>query len=222
MRQNKQAQSGNVFLIILIGVVLFAALAMTISRSMRSESTAALSGREAALAAADILSYAQKLERSVSRLRRKGVSENEISFNNNFVSGYAHGQPDSHKIFSPAGGLVTWQSPAPGVNDASPWHFTGSTCIPDIGTGSAGCGSDGTSNEELIAVLPNVNQTQCEKINDQLDISGIPPDSGGGYSSAKFTGGFSDDTEIVLGDSYNAACFSRAGANHFYAVLLAR
>ena len=51
----KTGESGNAFLIVMLGIALFAALAFTVSRSMRSDNTSRLSQREAVLAAADIL-----------------------------------------------------------------------------------------------------------------------------------------------------------------------
>lgn len=227
MPRNKTsiAESGNVFLIILVAVVLFAALAFTISRGFRSSTTTTMSDREIALAATDIITYAQQVSRGVDRLRRKGVSENDISFDQSDVSGYTHSspQPDSNKVFNPSGAGVTWKSPQAGANDGSSWVFTGATCIGDMGTGATGCDSDTDSNEELIAVLPNVIDDLCTEINDRLSISSIPADTGGGASSTKFTGSFADGTEIILaGGPYNEACFSRGGNNYFYSVLLVR
>jgi len=219
------SESGNVFLFILLGIVLFAALAFTISRSMRSETTTMLSGREAVLAAAEILDYAGKLQRGINRMRRKSISENDISFSNPQVAGYAHSpvQPDSNKIFSKSGGHVLWQSPVSGVNNGSDWVFTGATCINGIGTGPAGCDTDSDiSNEELLAVLPNLDQSVCEEINDRLNISSIPADTGGDYSSTKFTGTFADGTKITLATTYDSACYSNSGDYHFYTVLITR
>ncbi|MCF8495547.1 MAG: hypothetical protein K9G62_02640 [Alphaproteobacteria bacterium] len=217
-------QSGNVFLFILIGVVLFAALGITVSRGLRSNTTTEMSNREALLAAADILDYAQRLSRAVERLRRKNVSENDISFDNPAVPGYAHtpAQPDAHQVFLVAGGAMGWQAPAPRVNDGSPWFFTGSTCIAGVGTGAAGCSTDSISNEELLAILFNLKQNVCEKINDKLGISGIPTDSGDGFSSAQFTGAFEDDTIVNPGSVYESACISQGGNYYFYHVLIAR
>lgn len=221
----RRGEKGNVFLIILIAVALFAALAFTVSRGFRSTTTTTLSAREVALAASDVITYSQQLERGVNKLRRNGVSESDISFDQTYVSGYAHTspQPDSHKIFSSTGAGVTWKAPVSGANDTSAWVFTGDTCIGDMGTGAAGCKSDGLPNEELLAVLPNVDSALCSEINSRLDISGIPADSGDGASTTQFKGSFADGNEIVLaGGPYSAACFSRGGAHYFYAVLLAR
>ncbi|MGB4057872.1 MAG: hypothetical protein WBK77_07290, partial [Alphaproteobacteria bacterium] len=205
-------------------VALFGALAFVISRGMRSETTTGMSERQAELAAVDIISYGQRLERAVGMLQRNGTSENDISFDNPIVSGYIHtpAQPDTHNIFHSAGGKVNWQSPASNVNDGSPWHFTGRSCITGLGTGGAGCGLDSVSNEELIAVLPNIKASVCQTIDKKLGIAAIPANSGGAYSATKFTGAFTDGSEITLPTAYNAACYSQGGAYHFYYALLSR
>lgn len=83
-------QSGNVFIIILMGIVLFAVLSYTVARGRASETTDKLSAQKAALAAADIVNYAQRLERGVARLRQKSISENDISFESTQDVAYAH------------------------------------------------------------------------------------------------------------------------------------
>lgn len=224
--KNINPQSGNVFLFILIGIALFAALAMVVSRGMSGQTTNTLSSRDAELAAVDIISYTQQVSRAVDRLRRRGTSENDISFTNVVVSGYAHGspQPVSNQVFNSNGGNVSWRSPQTGVNDGSEWVFTGASCLADVGSGATGCDSDGNaSTEELLMVLTAVDDAVCERINSKLEISGIPADSGGGASSAKFVGAYGDGTEITpASGSYETACVSRAGANYFYHVLVAR
>lgn len=220
------SQSGNVFILILIGIVLFAALSYSIARSMRTETTEKLSGQRAALAASDILNYAQRLERGVSRLRQKGISESDISFESAVDAAYAHAPAvtASEEVFSPSGGAISYSSPPERANDGTEWLFTGETCIADIGTGATGCDTDtDPSNEELLVVLPNVAESVCTEINDRLNISGIPADTGGGASTTKFTGTFADGKEIILaGGPFSQACFSRGGNNYFYSVLLAR
>ncbi|MCB9981246.1 MAG: hypothetical protein H6860_02470 [Rhodospirillales bacterium] len=221
----RSGEAGNVFVLILLGIVLFVALSLSISRGMRSDTTSNLSKQEAALAASDILAYAQKVERAVNRLRRKGVSENDISFDQAFVAGYNHtpAVADTNKVFNADGGAISWKSPPEGSNDGSEWFFTGETCIADLGTGATGCDTDSIANEELIAVLPNVVDIVCEEINKRLNISAIPADTGGGASTTKYQGSFSDDTEIILaGGPFNAACFSDGANNHFYSILIAR
>lgn len=221
------AQNGNVFIFILLGVVLFAALAFTMSRGFRGDSTSRMSEREITLAAADILSYAQRIERAVGKLRGQSVSESEISFENPIVTGYEHTvpQPANHQIFNSAGGGSKWQAAPTGSNDGAPWIITGATCVVGLGTDVAGCsgGSDATSNEDLLLTLSNVDAGLCEALNEKLNITGgIPADTGTGLSTTLFRGSFTNGTEIVLPIARPAACFSRAGVNYFYSVLLQR
>ena len=228
MPQNKPRahEAGNVFIFILLGVVLFAALAYSVARGMQSETTTKLSNREATIAASEILAYAQRIERAVNHLRRKGTSENDISFDQEIETGYDHSpvQPAEHQVFNTSGGAISWQSPPQRSNDGSEWFFTGETCIPDIGTGSAGCAGDADeTNEELIIGLSGLDSDVCSQINNRLNISGIPADGGGGLDTTKFQGDFDNGTEVTLaGGPFNAACFSFGGDNHFYFVLIAR
>ncbi len=222
---NPSNQSGNVFIIILVAVALFAALGFTMSRGMRSDTTSQMSNQRVALSASTILDSAQKVERAVSRLRRKGISENDISFDQAIVAGYTHGapQPDTNKVFNTLGGSISWQTPPENANDGSDWVYTGSTCIEGIGAGATGCDADATSNEELIAALPNLLESVCAEINKRLEITGIPADTGGGASTTKYVGTFADETEIILaGGPFNSGCYSRGGNFTFYQVLIER
>jgi hypothetical protein len=228
--RQRSAESGNVFLFILIGIVMFAALSFVMSRSFRSEGTSKISDRQAELAATDILNYTQRVERAISRIRNNSISENDISleYDGNFVNASCDAPADSSfpdcQVFNAQGGRVSETTPPTDANDGTSWHFTGHTCIADIGTGASGCDSDSTSNEELLLVLRNLEQNVCEAINSKLSITGIPADSGGGFSTTGFTGTFADGTELdIAGGPYKAACFDTGSSNyHYYSVLMER
>lgn len=226
MKYNASSQSGNVFIFILLGVVLFTALAFTMSRGFRGDTTSRMSEREITLAASDMLSYVQRLERAVTALRNKGVSESDISFENALVPGYAHSpaQPANHQVFSPAGGGASWQVAPQGANNGSPWIITGETCVVGLGGDEAGCSSGGntTANEDLILALTHVDGGLCAELNKRLNISGIPADTGTGVSTAQFTGDFDNGTQLILTPARRTACFSNGGVNYFYSVLLQR
>lgn len=71
-------------------------------------------------------------------------------------------------------------------------------------------------------MLPNVVDSVCEEINNRLNITATPTDSGGA-STAKFMGDFDDGTEITLSSGAQpSACFSRGGNNYFYIALIVR
>jgi hypothetical protein len=218
---NNKSEAGNVFLIIILAVALFGTLAFVVSRGMRSETATGISRRQAELAAVDTLDYAQRMERAIAKIRSRGTSENDIDFTNAKVTGYAHTpvQPGKNQVFNKAGGGVSWKDPHPKSNDGSPWLFTGGTCIVDVGTGGAGCGSNGQNDEELVAVLPNMNLIVCEEINRRLNVGAMP--SGGGFSNTKFTGTYGDGNSPPTTD-LNSACFTTGGNYYFYYVLLAR
>jgi hypothetical protein len=215
------SQRGNVFLVILLGVALFAALAYVVARGMRSETTTAMTHRQAELAASDILGYAARIERAVSKIRSRGASENDLDFGNDIVTGYDLSQPDKNKIFKSTGGGAAWKTPATGVNDGSEWIITGETCVPGVGTGGAGCGGDSLSNEELLIVLPKIKISICNEINKRLNVAGLPV-SAAAPSATKFAGAFADSVEITNADGLNAACIQNGSDYYFYYVLLVR
>jgi hypothetical protein len=223
----RKQESGNVFLFILIGIVLFAAITYVMSSSMSSQGTSRLSARQADLAVSEVMDFTRKLERAVNTMRRNGISESDISFENggSFVNASCNDASDQNfpacQIFNPLGAGLSMQDIPPNINDGSAWHFTGRTCIE--GGSATGCDTDGVSNEELLAVLPNLDEQVCTLINQRLNITSIPADTGGGYSSSAFTGTYSDDSEIILaGGPYSSACFSRLGSFHFYTLLIQR
>lgn len=183
------SQKGSVFFYVLLGVVLFATLAFTVSRSMRGQATNSMTDRQAELVASDIISYAQAVERAVGRVLRNGFSESEISFyspqadttfsgsrylNNNCTV-------DECLVFNSKGGGVKWQNPPQNAADYS-WHFTHNHRIPSYG---------GTGHAGVVMHLVGVNQTLCEILNKKLghDFSSIPVFSSTADSSG-FTGNF--------------------------------
>lgn len=225
-RKPAYGQSGNVFVIIILGVVLFGALMFVASRGM-NESPQSISGKRARVVASEVLDTAQTLERGVGRLLSHGISENDLSFENARVAGYAHAGCASGacRVFDLKGGAIGWPAVPADANDGSVWLFTGQTCIADVGQGGTGCSTDGVSNEELVAVLPNLKKDVCVEINDRLGISGIPVNAGTGYSTTQFVGSFSDGTLPDGMDGRAAGCFDGGAAQsgyHFYAVLNAR
>ncbi|QQG36697.1 MAG: hypothetical protein HYS17_02675 [Micavibrio aeruginosavorus] len=119
-----RSENGNVFFIILIGIVMFAALMYTFSRSTR-QGTESLGNREAELAASEILAYAQKIERGVQRVLSRQISEVDLSFANDFDGDYVNPNCSVNQclVFHPEGGAVAWQTPPEGVNSGENYEF---------------------------------------------------------------------------------------------------
>jgi hypothetical protein len=224
--ERTDSQSGNIFVIIMLGVVLFGALMFIASRGM-NESPQSISGKRARIVAAEVLDTAQTFERAVARLLSRGVSENDLSFENATVAGYAHaGCADATcRVFDGQGGGIGWSSSPADANDGSAWLFTGHTCVSGLGQGGAGCESDGLANEELVAVLPNMKKEVCEEINARLGISGIPVNAGSGYATTLFVGTFGDGAMPDGMDGRSAGCFEGGAGQpgyHFYSALIVR
>src|SRR5690606_22636311 len=99
-----QRQSGNAFMMVLIGIVLFAALAFTFTRSGR-QGISNVSTQEASLIAGDVISYGQAIERGVNRMRMKGVSESDLDFvGANGLYDNASCNEDKCQVFNAKGG----------------------------------------------------------------------------------------------------------------------
>lgn len=179
MPQNNNSQSGNVFIIILIGIVLFGALMFMFSRSAQ-QGTGNVSKQQAKLAASEILSHARLVEAAVNRLRLNGCSESEISFENALNTGYEHTPVtrDECKIFDEDGGRL---SASYVYDDSDPYYETiyiGEGQIEGVGNTcpNASC-NDLVMVQRLNAWFADDNNEQgreiCAEINTAL---GLPDD----------------------------------------------
>ena len=224
---------GNAFIFVLLGVALFAALAFTVSRSMRSDTTTAFSGRQIELVASDILSYAASVARAVDRTRQNGCSENDISFENTADADYAvAGAEDRCKVFGRGGGL-SWQDPPKGVSADPLWYIVANRVA------TAGGLETGTAENDLTLILREVDDRVCQAINNQLAApvtewqSTGALNGGDANAATKFTGSF---TAAFDGINWNEAkplpgagcfcnggpCSNAAAKRFFYSVILPR
>lgn len=243
-RQPKDMQNGSALLWILIGVVLFAALAFAVTRGMRGGNETVIASEVSKTRAIDVVQYGNALRAAVQNLRIEGVTPQLISFETPLLTGYANTACTEArcKIFDPSGGGLAYRDPAKEWLDskqsAQPffgqWYFPPNVCVEDIGSGGAGCDSDGMDNEDMIAILPWVRREICIEINNKLGVAnpgGNPPvESGDGWSGAgtQFTGTFTDSV-ILEQPGQTAGCFAGngtatppAGAYAFFQVLMAR
>jgi hypothetical protein len=219
-------ESGSVFVYVLVAVALFGALMFAFSRSAR-EGGSNMSDRQTQLAAADVTGFAQQLERAVSRIMQHDMSENQLSFDNSHVAGYANAGDcgaDACKVFKPNGGGADWENPDPqALDSAGDWVITGGDAVP-------GVGDDATA--DLLLLLPGVKKELCVKINDNLKVtnpSGMPPVDADGIDQTLFTGAFPSPTTAVIADAaqlngVHAGCFkdNASGKYVFFDVLIER
>lgn len=188
----RKSESGNVFLFILIGIVLFAAIGFVMSRGFRSEGTSKLTEKQAELAAGEILDYVQRLQRAYDRLRRNGCSENDISFESAAKPGFAFVTPDSCKIFHPDGGNLDVFPDAEYLNTSRAYS---SYQRYRVG-GTFGVDNSGdVSRSELVFYIGMANADVCKAINKKLgtlNASGNSPAKSGSHVHPAFTGTFED------------------------------
>lgn len=237
----RAAERGNVFIFILLGLVLFAALSFTVSRGFRSDTTSQMTARQAELAASDILNYAQQLERAVNRLRRLGCSENQLSFqfdsdgdgdfNDSDEALHNTNAPTdfSCHIFHGEGGNIDHSEHIAKMGTSSTESYaTGST-------GMVGIGEDDRSDLYFRLRLGRESSdfNICYAINNKLGVEktgtapadAFDPIINGGWTATTFTGSF-DNAATPLSSAVNGIHTYCAGHNtdlvSFYHVLLAR
>lgn len=239
-------EKGSALFIILVAVVLFAALAYAVSQMMRGGNPNTINIEQSRLVGNEILAYAQSMRNAAQNVKiSNGCSDMDISAENSAVAGYVHAPlaSDNCKLFHNDGGGLVYQPPvAEWLDDSiSPapvlrgqWYFPANTCVPGTGSATAGCESDSTDNEAIIAVLPYIKKQLCIQINDLLGVDnpgGNPPvETGNAWTAGniKYTGAQAD-AEMLNQTGKMAGCFEGDGASnpadntyHFFKILIPR
>lgn len=229
-------ERGNVLFLILIAVALFAALSYAVTQSSRSGGGDA--GNETNLiSSATITQYPASVRTSIIRMMvSSNVAADQLQFNP--PSDFASCTTTARCVFHPSGGGATYvEAPEDAVTGSSPqpWVFTGQNEVALVGTTSAGASDSETATTvEIMAILPNVETSICNRINSELGIgaaavaeTGIDVTSrlggGAGYVTALASGGSGG----TIGDATTSAlngqafgCFSMGGVNYYYHVLI--
>lgn len=221
---------GSVLVYILIAVALFAALGYTVSSMMRS-SGESIGSEKAGVVAAEIMGYAAQIRETTQALRISNNCNNEqISFERSPFDGsdtdnQNASAPADHSchVFHPRGGGLSPTRPSDEASHGQDWIFSGDNIIPEVGNAAS---------PELMMLLSGLPQSLCLKINDILGItnsSGDTPMDTDGFSTEKFTGSYTQDSEIGTSLEFGgrlAGCFkdtkSEPDTYVFYQVLIAR
>lgn len=248
-RPFKRQERGNVFFIILVAIVLFAAL-MYAFASGGDGAKSNLSPSQAKITAAGMLSYAKQLESRVSTLIRRGCSETELSFNNRlmthptFWGEYNNSSTPIDKscevfqddktglrfVMAPVG-LDAGDVSADATDNR--YYITSSYKVVDVGETTLG--------DLMLLVrmefLENPGLELCRAINQSLGIDGVQGDDLNVSNTPdiyRFHGSYVDGAATgasVIGDvatnvtGRSTGCFQAVGFGSryvFYHVLLAR
>lgn len=227
MARNR-AQSGNVFFLLLMGIVLFAAVSMAIVQT--SGGGKDISREKSRLLAESVMRYAREAKDATGRLYRQGVSEADLRFAHPSMAtdyGTITTTPEN-QVFDESGGGLPYAPPPFGAAGASSnWEVYGTSAIAQVGTAEA----------DLVLVLRNVDVKVCRQINalnGYDEAATIPTDSYGdgkciasSTASDRFIGTFSSSphspgtTGLVSIPAYQA-CVNCQGVYSYYNVLIER
>jgi hypothetical protein len=241
LRSNER---GNILFMVLIAVALIGLLTAAVMNSGGGES-ANIDDETLVIRASEAQRHASEVERAVLFIIHNGKSEADIRFAHpDAPSSYGALPADTDptdQVFHQNGGAAGYKAAPEDVNDGSAWEFYGGTAIPGVGSDKA----------DLIAVLPNVTQQFCDRINKLAGQSSTPEDTGAGLASGANPGEcvnlgdngrfndtqqfyatpnlmdestFEQDPEISEARPALSACVHCAADDnlHYYHVLLAR
>lgn len=233
-------QSGNVLVIVLIAIALLAALTMTVMRSDVTDADS-VAPEQAKIIASQVAAQARTLEQAVSTLITKGCSEQDISFENDVVTGYTNATAPADytcHVFKRAGAGLSWPMPPANANDGSAWLLIAGNAVDgvtrtDDGTCVSGC-------IDLMAVLPNVGINVCKQLNALGQVTAAtndPPVDDSNFDASTKIAGFdatavgvdvSDVGSVLSGkqsgcfEATNVDGVASGGTYWFYHVLLVR
>lgn len=183
---HRASESGNVLFLILIAVALFAALSYAVTSSTNSGGGDA--NEESSLVnSAAITQYPASIKTAMIRMMVSGgidatgvlAADNGILFTKptDFVADLTTPDRKARAVFHPDGGGATYSPSTQGLSatGTGEWFFTRSYEITNIGTTTA----SSLDGNEIIAFLPDITKTICDKINEEVGISGdITHDAG--------------------------------------------
>lgn len=223
MPQNNQPrrryhESGNVFAIVMVGVVLFGALMYSFSRGAK-QGDGNLTRKRVEVIASDILAYSQRLERGVARVMTRSCSENFISFETAAIADYpanADAPTDfSCHVFHPAGGgMSPLQEASFGITglDIRP---SGGSALSGIGTHNAG---DPAGHQDIVVWFSGLSVELCQELNRRMNFTGaiptIPDSQAWEFGQELIPDEHFGGTNIDLGGltGSNGGCVHRNGA----------
>lgn len=222
----RTSESGNI-LIYILGAIVLLGLLVVISKGSVTPG-AGIDAEQLMIRVSEVQNYGQELEQAVAYVLANGHSEVDIRF--------AHPDADSaygditdipsRQVFSRDGGGARYRQAPDGIQTTlTDWAFNGDNTIPQVGSDAA----------DLMALLSNVSENFCSKINDLNGIenpSNAPPQDADNFEiTTIYTGVFNSSPQEMGGTTLNAnkkeGCLKGSGTPpdntyHYYRVLLAR
>lgn len=237
---NRTSESGNVLFLILIAVALFAALSYAVTSSTRGGGDA--NSETSLISSAQLTQYPATIRTSVVRMIIGGADVSQLEFNapadfDDCTAG------NDLCVFHPSGGGATFAD-APGefMDNGNPgtWVFNAENQIDLLGT-STGDENPTANTADVIAFLPGITQTLCNKVNEELGLPSTPPtesaidiaqqmiNTDGSTPAGICNGGCQASGTIGTGASAGEdlegqpfGCFNQGGTFVYYHVLVER
>lgn len=233
---SSKPQSGNVLILILIAVALFAALSVVVTQTGRT-GVANTDREKISLELNRIHAFSISIKTAISRLMTDGVTPAQFNFDNDgFTVDYSNPNCTTPRcvIFSGQGGGANWDTP-PFVISPSNYIITGYNQVKGVGTDAPG----DSSASELIVIAPDISQQTCKIINQMLgaqpsdpiptDTTGCLVETGGTdfyYKGTFGAGNVIEDTgnPTALENKFEACvrCTGTPDKFYYYSVILAR
>lgn len=168
MDKNYRAgERGNVLFLILIAVALFAALSYAVTQSSRTGGGAS-DGESNLINSAQITQYPASVRTAIVRMIINGVDASQLNFDPPAeFSTTCDAAPDAC-VFHPSGGGATSVTAPPDImadGEQGVWIFSSDYAIESIGTTGAA-----NSANDVIAFLPGIKQSVCERLNTELGV----------------------------------------------------
>ena len=200
-----QAERGNVLFLILIAVALFAALSYAVTQSSRSGGGDA-NNETNLINSAQVTQYPSSVRTAIIRMMvSNSIDPGELEFNAPSDFDDCTGAPTSYSacVFHPGGGGATFVrgtsdvSAAP-QNEPQEWIFNGENEVALVGT-TGGGNSVTPTTADIIAFLPFVKQSVCNRINEELGIGSTPTETADIDVDTKMGAGGGDYTPGING-----------------------
>ena len=166
-------ESGNVLFLILIAVALFAALSYAVTQSTRTGGGTG-DNETSLISSAQLTQYPAGIRTAVVRMIIGGTDVSNLEFN--VPSAFGSLSATGRGVFHPSGGGATYaNAPVDVMSAGTPgtWNFNAENQIDLIGTTNAG--GPTTATAEVIAFLPDISLTVCQRINEELGLPATPP-----------------------------------------------
>lgn len=224
----RPSESGNAIFYIFVGIVLLAALSFAVAQSSRS-SGKSLNEDRARLAASEVISYGDALNKAAGMLRLRGIAAEALSFAHpdaNIAYG-TYGTNPGAELFHPEGGGITYRLPPDMAvaTTGTPYIFSGSNQVENVGSV---CGTPACS--ELLLLVPDVRLETCQLINKILGYSdkNATPVNDSATDLTPFAGTFTNvetlSNEDPLLMARSAGCYRDQNSSKYvyYQVLIAR